>query len=187
MSDPQAENMQHEIKTRLQGFQQMGRHDLEAYLLMAAPDESTEEGIDEVEEATFRLMIQRLKATPFEFLTASDAYYFFMRKTFQTAEAHLWKHVWRNEDMNQSTHTERLKVLDAWLEETGHVEDELVGAFEGDATLNEYRQGGESYPIPAHKMLKIAIAVRRSLLNYAEKHGVRAYFDSLPADPTPED
>jgi hypothetical protein len=178
--------MQDEIEIRLKQFRQMGRHDLQSYLLMTAPNELADEAVDEIEAATLKWMNGRLHTIPFEFLTASEAFYYFMRKSFQHAEAHLWRQAWNNAELNESIQADLLKVLDVWVDDSVLVEEEIVREFQGDNTLNNYRIGGESFELPASKMLMIARAVRNSVMLCAEDHGVLELFEQLPADPTPE-
>jgi hypothetical protein len=128
----------------------------------------------------------RLHTIPFEFLTASEAFYYFMRKSFQHAEAHLWRQAWNNAELNESIQADLLKVLDVWVDDSVLVEEEIVREFQGDNTLNNYRIGGESFELPASKMLMIARAVRNSVMLCAEDDGVLELFEQLPADPTPE-
>jgi len=182
--------MMREVRNRFDQFWQMGRHDLQAYLHMASlltapPHEFTEAEMDRIEGAVLQRMEQRLEATPFEYLTAPDDFYFLMRKAFQHAEAHLWLEAWSYTEMEPSTRAELQHVLDLWLDAPDQVEQEIVQEL-GDA-LDSYRIGGESYAIPPTKILLIAKAVRRSLLKCAERHGVRSLFNEMPSDPTPEE
>jgi hypothetical protein len=170
---------------RLKQLWQMGKHDLQSYIGMAAPEEFTEEALYDVERAVLAHMRQRLDATPPEFLTAPNDFYFFMRKVFQHAEGHLWKQAWRRTEMSPSIQCDLQRVLDSWLDAPGQVEEEILRET-GDV-LDNYRVGGESYAIPAPKILLIAKAVRRSLLKHAERHGVREQFNQMPPDPTPDE
>ena len=179
----QAQHIDHELAMRFKRFQQMGRHDLQSYLFMAAPDELPEEALDQAQRQTLGWMNRRLAITPFEFLTAPDDFYFFMRKAFQYAESYLWEQAWNRSGEKMD---ECRQVLDSWLDGSGYVEDAIVREFAGE-TLSHYRIAGESYAIPSAKGLKIAKAMRRSLLREAERHSVRHLFTDLPDDPTPEE
>ena len=181
----QQPNMKREVRNRLEQFWQIGRHDLQSYLLMAAPDEVTDEALDDVEHAVLTHMRQRLDSTPPEFLTAPNDFYFFMRKAFQHAEVYLWKHAWSRTEISPSVQVNLQRVLDSWLDAPSQVEEEIVREI-GDA-LDSYRVGGESYDIPPQKILLIAKALRRSLLNHAGRHSVRQLFNQMPSDPTPDE
>jgi hypothetical protein len=182
--------MREEIRTRIAHFRQMGKHDLQSYLLMASrltapPHEFSEEELDRIKGAVLDQMKQRLKTTPFEYLTAPDDFYFFMRQSFQHAEAHLWTETWNQTEMDSSRREKLQRVLDLWLDTPEQVEHEIRQEL-GDA-LDSYRIEGESYAIPITKILQIAKALRRSLLKHAECHGVRDCFNAMPSDPTPDE
>jgi len=152
-------------------FRQYGTHDLQRYLFLGAPVEWDDDILDQLTAKVQESMEQRIRDTPPEFRSHSDAFYLLMRKTFQFAEGAIWQYAFSEMGSGEPNRSDVTQSLTRWFDNYSDVESWIVREFRFDS-LEAYRIHGEAHPPKSHHILKIAAALRKSLTDHFRPDGL---------------
>ena len=154
-----------------QMFGQFGFHDLQKYLFLGVPVEWNENVLNELASKVRAQMEQRIRETPPEFRTQSDAFYLLMRKVFQFAEGAIWQHAFSAMGGDEPNRSDVARSLGRWFGNYSEAENAIVREFRYDS-LEDYRIHGEAHPPRSHHILKIVVALRRCLTEHFRRDGL---------------